>query len=141
MGDGRSADHAATSVATMLGFARSLVRGGDSDGSLGSARATRAVQVGTKLAGFVASLVFGGMYAATGRPRSGVLAQIVVGWWVIARGDSLKPVLPNGEDVLHRIEAGGLADEEPRRSEGAPCIAIAIRRPDVHRETFPLHAE
>ena len=62
------------------------------------------MQVGTKLAGFVASLVFGGMYAATGQPRSGVLAllaQIVVGWWVLARRDRLKPVLPNGEHVLH----------------------------------------
>lgn len=55
------------------------------------------MQVGTKLAGFFASLVFGGMHAATGQPRSGVLAlcaQIVVGWWVLAKSARLKPALP-----------------------------------------------
>ena len=46
------------------------------------------MQVGTKLAGCAASLVFGGMYAATGHSRSGLvtlLAQLLVGWWVLAR--------------------------------------------------------
>ncbi len=46
------------------------------------------MQVGTKLAGFFASLVFGGIYAATGHPRTGLLAlcvQLFVGWWVLAR--------------------------------------------------------
>jgi len=45
------------------------------------------MQVGTKLAGFAASLVFGGMYAASGHPRSGLLtliAQLLVGWWILA---------------------------------------------------------
>jgi UMF1 family MFS transporter len=46
------------------------------------------MQVGTKLAGFFASLVFGSIYAATGHPRSGLMAllvQLLVGWWVLAR--------------------------------------------------------
>lgn len=46
------------------------------------------MQVGTKLAGFAASLIFGGMYAATGHSRSGLLtlfAQLLVGWWVLRR--------------------------------------------------------
>lgn len=46
------------------------------------------MQVGTKLAGFIASLVFGAVYAASGSPRSGLLtllAQLLVGWWLLAR--------------------------------------------------------
>lgn len=46
------------------------------------------MQVGTKLAGFVASLVFGGMYALTGNPRGGLLAllaQLLTGWWVLRK--------------------------------------------------------
>lgn len=46
------------------------------------------MQVGTKLAGFIASLVFGAAYAASGSPRSGLLtllAQLIVGWWLLAR--------------------------------------------------------
>jgi UMF1 family MFS transporter len=44
------------------------------------------LQVGTKLAGFVASLLFGAAYAATGDSRSGLIllfSQLAVGWWVL----------------------------------------------------------
>ena len=46
------------------------------------------MQVGTKLAGFVASLVFGIMLATSGHPRAGLvtlLVQIAVGWWLLTR--------------------------------------------------------
>jgi len=46
------------------------------------------LQVGTKLAGFAASLAFGGLQLATGSPQSGLLAlvaQLAVGWWLIRR--------------------------------------------------------
>jgi len=46
------------------------------------------MQVGTKLSGFVASLVFGAVLAASGLPRAGLvtlLVQIVVGWWLLVR--------------------------------------------------------
>jgi len=43
-------------------------------------------QVGTKLAGCVASLAFGAMYAASGWPRAGgvtLVIQLLAGWWVL----------------------------------------------------------
>ena len=46
------------------------------------------MQVGTKLAGFTASLAFGGVQLATGDPRAGLAAlllQILVGWWLLRR--------------------------------------------------------
>lgn len=46
------------------------------------------LQVGTKLAGFAASLAFGGLQMATGSPRSGLIAlvaQLALGWWLIRR--------------------------------------------------------
>jgi MFS-type transporter involved in bile tolerance (Atg22 family) len=46
------------------------------------------LQVGTKLAGFVASLLFGAAYAATGDSRTGLavlFVQLAAGWWVLAR--------------------------------------------------------
>ena len=46
------------------------------------------LNVGSKLAGSLASLVFGWVYQLTGHPRSGLLAllvQIAVGWWLVAR--------------------------------------------------------
>jgi len=46
------------------------------------------MQVGTKLAGFVASLLFGATYAATGNPRTGlavILAQLLAGWLVLRK--------------------------------------------------------
>ena len=46
------------------------------------------LQVGTKLAGFVASLLFGAAYAATGESRTGLivlLAQLAAGWWVLRK--------------------------------------------------------
>jgi UMF1 family MFS transporter len=48
------------------------------------------MQVGTKLAGFVASLVFGGVLLVAGQPRGGLLtllAQLLAGWWLLARVD------------------------------------------------------
>jgi len=44
------------------------------------------MQVGTKLAGFVASVLFGALLAATGHPRAGLLTllvQIAAGWWLL----------------------------------------------------------
>jgi UMF1 family MFS transporter len=46
------------------------------------------MQVGTKLAGFTASLAFGGVQLATGDPRAGLAAlllQILIGWWLLRR--------------------------------------------------------
>jgi len=46
------------------------------------------MQVGTKLSGFVASLLFGAVLAVSGLPRAGLvtlLLQIVAGWWLLRR--------------------------------------------------------
>ena len=46
------------------------------------------MQVGTKLSGFVASLLFGAVLAASGLPRAGLvilLVQIAAGWWFLKR--------------------------------------------------------
>jgi UMF1 family MFS transporter len=46
------------------------------------------MQVGTKLSGFVASLLFGAMLAASGNARAGLmtlLVQIAAGWWLLGR--------------------------------------------------------
>jgi len=46
------------------------------------------LQVGTKLAGFVASLLFGAAYAASGESRAGLavlFVQLAIGWWVLRR--------------------------------------------------------
>jgi UMF1 family MFS transporter len=46
------------------------------------------LQVGTKLSGFAASLAFGGLQLATGRPQSGLVAlvaQLAIGWWLLRR--------------------------------------------------------
>jgi len=46
------------------------------------------MQVGTKLSGFVASLLFGAVLAASGLPRAGLvtlLVQIIAGWWLLRR--------------------------------------------------------
>jgi UMF1 family MFS transporter len=46
------------------------------------------LQVGTKLAGFAASLAVGGLQLATGSPQSGLLAlivQLAIGWWLVRR--------------------------------------------------------
>jgi MFS-type transporter involved in bile tolerance (Atg22 family) len=46
------------------------------------------MQVGTKLSGFGASLLFGAVLAASGLPRAGLvtlLLQIVAGWWFLRR--------------------------------------------------------
>jgi UMF1 family MFS transporter len=52
------------------------------------------LQVGTKLAGFVASLAFGALYAVSGHPRAGLLAllaQLLAGWWVLRRRPTSRP--------------------------------------------------
>jgi UMF1 family MFS transporter len=46
------------------------------------------MQVGTKLSGFVASLLFGAVLAMSGLPRAGLmtlLVQIAAGWWFLKR--------------------------------------------------------
>lgn len=46
------------------------------------------LNVGSKLAGFVASAVFGAVYAVSGHSRAGLLAllvQLLAGWWLLAR--------------------------------------------------------
>lgn len=46
------------------------------------------LQVGTKLAGCVASLAFGGLQMATGEPRAGLIAlgvQLAAAWWLLRR--------------------------------------------------------
>jgi len=46
------------------------------------------MQVGTKLSGFVASLLFGAVLAMSGLPRAGLitlLLQIAAGWWFLRR--------------------------------------------------------
>ncbi|MEI8318964.1 MAG: MFS transporter [Planctomycetia bacterium] len=46
------------------------------------------LNVGSKLAGFVASLVFGAVYAISGHPRAGLaalLVQLILGWWLLWR--------------------------------------------------------
>ena len=46
------------------------------------------MQVGTKLTGFIASLIFGWTYMATGIPRAGLvilLVQLILGWWLLSR--------------------------------------------------------
>lgn len=46
------------------------------------------MQVGTKLTGFTASLVFGWVYAATGIAKAGLLVllvQLIFGWWLLSK--------------------------------------------------------
>lgn len=62
------------------------------------------LNVGSKLSGSLASLVFGWVYQLTGHPRSGLLAllvQIAAGWWLVARA---------GGAALD--QAGGAAEED-----------------------------
>ncbi len=54
------------------------------------------MQVGTKLTGFFASLVFGWAYMASGIPRAGLvilLVQLILGWWLLSRAQT-KTVTP-----------------------------------------------
>ena len=55
------------------------------------------MQVGTKLSGFVASLVFGAVLAMSGHPRAGLitlLVQIAAGWWFLRRQSVERPNPP-----------------------------------------------
>jgi UMF1 family MFS transporter len=77
-------------LALVLGGVQSVVRatvaGLAPRGSYGATFGL--LQVGTKLAGFVASLAFGALYAVSGHPRAGLLAllaQLLAGWWVLRR--------------------------------------------------------
>ncbi len=77
-------------LALVLGGVQSVVRATVAEmAPRGSYGATFGLlQVGTKLAGFVASLAFGGLYVLSGHPRAGLLAllvQLLVGWWVLRR--------------------------------------------------------
>jgi len=78
-------------LALVLGGVQSVIRSTVSDAApAGRSGATFGVlQVGTKLAGFLASGGFGLIYQATGSPRAGLAllaAQILAGWWVLRRG-------------------------------------------------------
>ena len=77
-------------LALVLGGAASVIRAGVAvmapPGRYGATFGL--LNVGSKLAGCVASLVFGWIYDVTGHPRSGLLAllgQIALGWWLLAR--------------------------------------------------------
>jgi UMF1 family MFS transporter len=59
------------------------------------------LNVGSKLAGFVASLVFGGVYALSGHPRAGLVAllgQLIAGWWLLSRAGAGAMEGDAGED-------------------------------------------
>ena len=75
-------------LALVLGGIQSVIRAGVADlAPEGRAGATFGVlQVGTKLAGFAASLAFGGIYQLTSNPRAGLallVVQILAGWWAL----------------------------------------------------------
>ncbi len=49
------------------------------------------MQVGTKLTGFFASLIFGWTYMASGMPKAGLvilLVQLMFGWWLLSRAQN-----------------------------------------------------
>jgi UMF1 family MFS transporter len=53
-----------------------------------------AMQVGTKLAGCVAGLLFGAAFAVLGHPRGGLatlLVQVLAGWWLLAGAAQARP--------------------------------------------------
>lgn len=62
-------------------------------------------QVGTKLAGALASLLFGAMYALSGQPRAGgatLVLQLLLGWWILrgaAGGDGVGHPAPGDGPV------------------------------------------
>ncbi len=65
------------------------------------------MQVGTKLSGFVASLLFGAVLAASGLPRAGLitlLMQIAAGWWFLRRQRQRADQHAGGGESL-RLEA------------------------------------
>lgn len=77
-------------LALVLGGAASVIRaavaGLAPEGRFGATFGL--LNVGSKLAGFVASTLFGAVYAFTGNSRAGLLAlvvQLVAGWWLLAR--------------------------------------------------------
>ena len=75
-------------LALVLGGIQSVIRATVADlAPEGRAGATFGVlQVGTKLAGFAASLAFGGIYQFTGSPRAGLallVVQLLAGWWAL----------------------------------------------------------
>jgi UMF1 family MFS transporter len=77
-------------LALVLGGAQSLLRAAVATlAPAGRAGVTFGLlQVGTKLAGFVASLAFGLLLVATGVPQAGLLAlivQLLAAWWMLRR--------------------------------------------------------
>ena len=65
------------------------------------------MQVGTKLSGFVASLLFGAVLAMSGLPRAGLitlLVQIAAGWWFLRR-QRRRAAQPAGGVESLRLEA------------------------------------
>ena len=80
-------------LALVLGGVQSVIRAAVAEAAPeGRAGVTFGLlQVGSKLAGAAAGLAFGGLYLASGYPRAGLaalLVQILLGWWVLARGPS-----------------------------------------------------
>jgi len=83
-------------LALVLGGVQSVIRATVAD----AAPAGRAgvafglLQVGSKLAGAAAGLLFGWLYLASGLPRAGLaalLVQLVAGWWFLRRMDGRGP--------------------------------------------------
>jgi UMF1 family MFS transporter len=78
----------AVPLALVLGGVQSLLRAAVADlAPAGRSGVTFGLmQVGTKLAGFVASLAFGALHLATGVPEAGLIAlvaQFVAAWWLL----------------------------------------------------------
>ncbi|MFM7109089.1 MAG: MFS transporter [Planctomycetaceae bacterium] len=81
-------------LALVLGGAQSVIRATVADSAPpGRSGATFGlVHVGTKLAGCLASLAFGAIYALAGSPRAALaalLVQILAGWWVLRRAQGV----------------------------------------------------
>ena len=80
----------AVPLALVLGGVQSLLRAAVADlAPDGRSGVTFGLlQVGTKLAGFVASLAFGALHLATGVPEAGLMAliaQLAAAWWLLRR--------------------------------------------------------
>jgi MFS-type transporter involved in bile tolerance (Atg22 family) len=82
-------------LALVLGGVQSVIRATVAD----AAPAGRAgvafglLQVGSKLAGAAAGLLFGWLYLASGQSRTGLAAlllQLLAGWWFLRRMDGRK---------------------------------------------------
>jgi UMF1 family MFS transporter len=83
-------------LALVLGGTQSAIRAAVADAAPeGRAGVTFGLlQVGSKLAGASAGLAFGWLHVISGYPRAGLaalLAQILVGWWMLRKMDARRP--------------------------------------------------